>query len=41
MTCAAMASHTPVTAYMDMTILMFHEFNDMICEIQNARAAQK
>ena len=39
MTCAAIASNTPVTAYMDMTIIMFREFNNVICEIQKDRAA--
>ena len=28
-----MVTHTPVSAFMDMTILQFYEFNNATCEV--------
>lgn len=32
-----MASYTPITAFMDMPILTFWDFNNAICEVIKAR----
>lgn len=37
MTSAAMATHTPINALMDMPIMRFYEFNNAACEILKER----
>ena len=36
-----MATYTPITAFMDMTIIRFYEFNNAACNVLRSRPARK